>query len=132
MNLYKIVDKEIENKIKYWHAGVNAEFWKSKYKVYNEKKIEFLLYIKRPEPFLLEEVKKEIMKNGHNFSEIVYGRYKIESLKEKLNNTDIVIYWVEQESQGLKCGLQISLHGIGILDFGFIKIKNTFQTQRLI
>ena len=97
-----ILDNPILNeKISYWFAGIDENFWKIEIQESSTDKLSFLFYIKRPLDSLVSDCKNLIEQNHHTWQEIIYGNYTIDELKNKLKTTDIVIYFVEQESQGI-------------------------------
>lgn len=92
---------KLRNRIEHWHAGVDEKFWQIEKLENKTSEINFLLYLKRPIESMVSDCKILIEKYGYNWQEIKYGHYTIEELKEKLEETDIVLYFVEQESQGI-------------------------------
>lgn len=98
---YIMDNAKLDNRIGYWYAGVQSEFWKIS-KIKNQtNSLNFLIYSKRPNEKLLGSVKELIEDHGHKWSEFLYGSYTLDELKTKLSDTEIVIYFVEQESQGI-------------------------------
>jgi hypothetical protein len=100
-NAYIQDNPKLKGKISFWYAGIDENYWKIEKQTSSGDKLNFLFYLKRPVEILVSNCKNLIEQHGHNWQEIIYGNYTMDELKKKLKTTDIVIYFVEQESQGI-------------------------------
>lgn len=80
-------------------AGVDANFWEPKNNQKDKKNI--LIYYKRPTKILYKKLCNFLADNGFNVETIFYGNYNLKDYKEALERNYLVIYLVEQESQGI-------------------------------
>jgi hypothetical protein len=96
---YLIDNPRLKNRISFFPSGVDADFWKIKKTKGEQLRLAF--YKKRPEPLLYEECLDIAKSHGASVTEIIYGNYTLDTLKKVLAETDFVIYFVEQESQGI-------------------------------
>lgn len=98
-NAYLIDNSKLEGKINFFPSGINPEFWKIKKN--KNKQLRVAFYKKRAEPILYQECLLIAKQHNAVVTEIIYGTYDLEDLKSVLANVDFVIYFVEQESQGI-------------------------------
>ncbi len=92
----------IAEKIVSWPAGVDEEFWNipsGSEKSKSGKKL--LFFKKRPEIQLYENCKTIAERQGYEVTELIPGHYTLSEYKLKLQETDYVVHFVEQESQGI-------------------------------
>lgn len=90
----------LAEKIVLWPAGIDEKYWDITKRKDPTKK-NFLFYVKRPEKQLLEICENIAAKYGIVVTKIFQGKYTLSELKEALSETDCVVYFVEQESQGI-------------------------------
>jgi hypothetical protein len=96
---YLLDNPKLENRIGIWAAGINENDWLVEKKTTEKPVIVF--YKKRPEHYLYEACKKTTIENGFEVHEIIYGNYVADELKKVLSRAKCVVYFVEQESQGI-------------------------------
>jgi glycosyltransferase involved in cell wall biosynthesis len=96
---YLIDNPKLQGRIDYFPSGIDADYWRIAKT--GSGQLRFAFYNKRPEPILYEECIKISKCNGVNVVEVKYGSYSLNELKSVLSSVDFVIYFVEQESQGI-------------------------------
>ncbi|HTB51215.1 MAG TPA: hypothetical protein VK718_00455 [Ferruginibacter sp.] len=89
----------LENRINYFPSGVDAHFWNITKKSTGQ--LHLLFYNKRPDPVLFDQCISIAEKYNAHISVLNYGSYTLDNFKQKLQETDFVIYFVDQESQGI-------------------------------
>ncbi|HUM50888.1 MAG TPA: hypothetical protein PK431_03695, partial [Chitinophagales bacterium] len=94
-------NQALKNRVTIWHAGIEYEKWNIKKSLIENGSPRFLFYLKRPECKLVQECQEILSENSLPYQIIEYGKYKLDELKSMLSENDIVIYFVEQESQGI-------------------------------
>jgi hypothetical protein len=96
---YIIDNPSLEGRVDIFPSGVDIDFWKIN-KI-ESSRLRLGFYHKRPEPNLYRECKR-IAENQHaEVLDIFYGLHDHEQLKSVLATLDFVVYFVEQESQGI-------------------------------
>lgn len=91
----------IKDKIFVWYNGIDSDFWNiTKTKNFNTK-LRVLLYLKFPQKKVLNDCISSLEHNEIEYDTIEYGKYTITEFREKLKNTDLVIYFSASESQGI-------------------------------
>jgi hypothetical protein len=98
---YVFDNRKLEGKIDYWYAGIDPDIWNVQKLPNPAGRPRVLFYLKRPEWKLVGECMELLDKLGIGHDSIHYGSYTIDEFKEKLSQTDCVIFFVEQESQGI-------------------------------
>lgn len=89
----------LKNRIGVFPSGVDVDYWKVDKTKEETKRV--LFYHKRPDPILYHQCKMTCADFGFEVEEIIYGKHNHDNLKEMLRGSDFVVYFVEQESQGL-------------------------------
>ena len=99
ISAYTLDNPNLKGKIDKWPAGVNPNQWNI-VKTTTEKPIA-LFYKKRPEYHIYEHCKISAEKAGYEVKEIICGEFSHEDFKKELQKANVVIFFVEQESQGI-------------------------------
>lgn len=94
-------NKALSGRVTIWYAGIEYERWNIEKRINATDKPRFLFYLKRPEYKLVEECQKILKDKSFPYDIIEYGKYQLEDLRAMLTVNDIVVYFVEQESQGI-------------------------------
>ncbi len=122
-DLYALDLPVIERKMIIWPAGVNTEFWKPTQLESKRKKIVF--YKKRPVLKLYSECLNITYNLGYEVVEIIYGNYEVDQYKSILDDSCLLIHFVEQESQGLSLLEAWSMNVPTLVwNLNFFNIKN--------
>ena len=99
ISAYLLDNSKLTNRIDKWAAGVDEKIWDIK-KVASKKPV-VVFYKKRPEHNLYKSCKKETIESGFEIIEIICGNYSHDEIKLALQKASFVVYFVEQESQGI-------------------------------
>jgi hypothetical protein len=100
VNLYETLCPSLKGKMATWPAGINEEYWQpNKGQSKTGKKI--LFYKKRPDKYLYDACIRIAKKYNFEVTELIWGNYTIEQYKTVLSQTDFLVHFVEQESQGI-------------------------------
>ncbi len=81
-----------------WTAGVDTEYWAPEY---NSESNSILIYKKFPNPQLISEIEKELMKKNIPFETIQCGFYDHEAFRAKLRRSKLAVFVAQVETQGL-------------------------------
>ncbi len=94
------VNPSMENRIRYWYAGVEETFWKPKisFKDKNSKKV--LVYSKT-DSHLASQAQRVLEQYGYTVVMISYGGYNYELFKNILEECKFAVFVSRSESQGL-------------------------------
>ncbi len=95
---YELDCPQLKGRLSYFPSGIDVSQWNV---AENKKTKSVLFYIKRPSVYLLNKCKDILVKHNYNVIEFYYGRYTLNEFNEILQTVDFVVYFVEQESQGL-------------------------------
>lgn len=99
-NYYIEIEPKLKNKVYEWYSGTDHEYWKDEKK--ERKFITFYLkYSAGPIPDNINEYILYLKKLGYKIKIIEYNKYNRRKYKNTLNKSKFVIYFVNQESQGL-------------------------------
>ena len=96
---YLLDNPKLSGRLDIWPAGIRVSDWKI-IKRPTEKPVA-VFYKKRAEHFSYEACKLSASEAGYEIIEIIYGSYTPEELKQALTTATVVVYFVEQESQGI-------------------------------
>ncbi|MBL4592443.1 MAG: hypothetical protein JKX68_01350 [Flavobacteriales bacterium] len=99
ISAYLLDNPKLINKIDKWAAGIDAKKWDIK-KIESNKSVA-VFYNKRPEHHLYEYCKRKAIEQGFEVVEIICGSFTHQELKNALQEASVVVYFVEQESQGI-------------------------------
>jgi len=99
--VYLIDNENLQpEKVGVWPAGVDVKYWNIEKK--NDPAVNrFLFYIKRPEKNMLKACEDIAAKYNIQIAKIVHGKYQLPDFRNELTKADCVVYFVEQESQGI-------------------------------
>ncbi len=92
-------DRLLPEKMVVWPAGIDANYWNIEKVKANKRN--FLFYVKRPEKELLEACELIAHNNDIGITKIYHGGYKLDEFRDALARAECVVYFVEQESQGI-------------------------------
>lgn len=98
-SFYLLDNPALEERIVIWPAGVDKDLWKTTKQETPKPVIVF--YKKRPEHYIYEHCKTHALNMGYQVEELIYGSYSHPGFKELMTRAKAVVYFVEQESQGL-------------------------------
>lgn len=101
-DLYQSDLEIIKNKLFIWPAGVDLNFWNTKFasnKTTTKDKI--LIYMKSKDIQQLKDVQNILNNNGQEFETVTYGKYEPIEFRQKLTECNAVVFINESESQGL-------------------------------
>lgn len=96
---YLLDNPKLENRIDKWAAGVDEKKWDLQ-KIETRKPV-VVFYKKRPEYHLYEFCKKTTIESGFEVLEIICGHFTHQEFRMALQKASFVVYFVEQESQGI-------------------------------
>jgi hypothetical protein len=98
--IYQELCPALKGKMALWPAGIDEDFWQPQS---NQQKTgkKILFYKKRAEKKLYEDCMAIAKKYGFEVTELIRGTYTLQQYKEALNETDFLIHFVDQESQGI-------------------------------
>ena len=100
VDLYQELCPALKGKMAKWPAGIDEDFWQPQSTQQKPGK-KILFYKKRPEKKLYEDCIAIAKKNGFEVRELIRGTYNLQQYKEALNETDFLVHFVDQESQGI-------------------------------
>jgi hypothetical protein len=96
---YLLDNPKLENRVDKWAAGVDEKIWDLQ-KIEPNKQV-VVFYKKRPENNLYEFCKKKTLESGFEIIEIICGHFTHQEFRTALQKASFVVYFVEQESQGI-------------------------------
>jgi hypothetical protein len=97
-DLYVEEKKELEGRIKIWHAGIDTNYWQPLSK---KKVADVVVYWKTEEEEFCKAIEAIIGQYSYNPVRIKYGSYNLKKYKEVLDNAVFAVFISRSESQGI-------------------------------
>ena len=98
-NYYMSMEPKLKNRVKEWYSGVNHNYWKN----LNLKRTFITFYLKESNGPIIDSKNyiRAASNLGYQIKIIRYDRYNNKEYRRILNKSKILVYFVNQESQGL-------------------------------